>query len=90
MIFVGMMYLVFQSVYSWSGPFMDIIESVFAQLQSTTAPCLRNPMLQSLVVDGVLSGVGAFDIFLPQILVLFLFISLLEETGHGTSGIFNG
>ena len=83
LIFVGMMYLVFQSVYSWSGPFMDIIESVFAQLQSTTAPLLEEtPMLQSLVVDGVLSGVGAFVIFLPQILVLFLFISLLEETGY--------
>ena len=83
LIFVGMMYLVFQSVYSWSGPFMDIIESVFAQLQSTTAPLLEGtPMLQSLVVDGVLSGVGAFVIFLPQILVLFLFISLLEETGY--------
>ena len=83
LIFVGMMYLVFQSVYSWSGPFMDIIESVFAQLQSTTAPLLEGtPMLQSLVIDGVLSGVGAFVVFLPQILVLFLFISLLEETGY--------
>lgn len=83
LIFVGMMYLVFQSVYSWSGPFMVLIENGLSQLQSITAPMLAStPMLQSLVVDGILSGVGAFVVFLPQILVLFLFISLLEETGY--------
>ena len=82
-IFVGMMYFVFQSVYSWSGPLMQMIEGGIAQVQSITASALTaTPMLQSLIVDGILSGVGAFVIFLPQILVLFLFISLLEETGY--------
>lgn len=82
-IFVGMMYFVFQSVYSWSGPLMQMIEEGIAQVQSITASSLTaTPMLQSLIVDGILSGVGAFVIFLPQILVLFLFISLLEETGY--------
>lgn len=82
-IFVGMMYLVFQSVYSWSGPFMQLIEDGIAHVQSLASFALEGtPMLQSLIVDGVLSGVGAFVIFLPQILVLFLFISLLEETGY--------
>lgn len=82
-IFVGMMYLVFQSVYSWSGPFMQLIEEGIAKVQSFASAALAStPMLQSLIVDGVLSGVGAFVIFLPQILVLFLFISLLEETGY--------
>ena len=83
MIFVGMMYFVFQSVYSWSGPFMQLIEDGIAHVQSIASCALvSTPMLQSLIVDGVLSGVGAFVIFLPQILVLFLFISLLEETGY--------
>ena len=82
-IFVGMMYFVFQSVYSWSGPFMQLIEDSIAHVQSIASSALvSTPMLQSLIVDGVLSGVGAFVIFLPQILVLFLFISLLEETGY--------
>lgn len=82
-IFVGMMYFVFQSVYSWSGPFMQFIEDGIAHVQSIASSALvSTPMLQSLIVDGVLSGVGAFVIFLPQILVLFLFISLLEETGY--------
>ena len=82
-IFVGMMYFVFQSVYSWSGPFMQLIEDGIAHVQSIASSTLvSTPMLQSLIVDGVLSGVGAFVIFLPQILVLFLFISLLEETGY--------
>lgn len=82
-IFVGMMYFVFQSVYSWSGPLMQLIEGGIAQVQSVAASALEaTPMLQSLIVDGILSGVGAFVIFLPQILVLFLFISLLEETGY--------
>ena len=82
-IFVGMMYFVFQSVYSWSGPFMQLIEDGIAHVQSIASSALvSTPMLQSLIVDGVLSGVGAFVIFLPQILVLFLFISLLEETGY--------
>ena len=77
-IFIGMMYLVFQSVYSWSGPFMDLIESTFSHLQTIASNQLaETPMLQSLIVDGVLGGVGAFIIFLPQILVLFFFISLL-------------
>lgn len=83
LIFIGMMYLVFQSVYSWSGPFMDLIDGLFSQLQSLFSSLLEEtPMLQSLIVDGVLAGVGAFIIFLPQILVLFFFISLLEETGY--------
>ena len=82
-IFVGMMYFVFQSVYSWSGPFMQLIEDGITHVQSIASSALvSTPMLQSLIVDGVLSGVGAFVIFLPQILVLFLFISLLEETGY--------
>ena len=83
LIFVGMMYLVFQSVYSWSGPVMDIIETIFSGLQNFASGLLEGtPMLQSLVVDGILGGVGAFVIFLPQILVLFFFISILEETGY--------
>lgn len=78
-----MMYVVFQSVYSWAGPLMDIIESGKVIVQDLIGPLLDGtPMLQSLVLDGVIEGVGAFLVFLPQILILFAFISLLEDSGY--------
>ena len=82
-VFVGMMYVVFQSVYTWAGPFMDLIENCIGIFQNIVANALpATPMLQSLINDGIIGGVGAFLVFLPQILVLFLFISLLEESGY--------
>lgn len=83
LVFVGMMYVVFQSVYTWAGPLMDLIEGGVGKLGDFAGGFLTaTPMLQSLVVDGVIGGVGAFLVFLPQILVLFFFIALLEETGY--------
>jgi ferrous iron transport protein B len=82
-VFIGMMYVVFQSVYTWAGPFMDLIERATGALQNLVSGALEaTPMLQSLIADGIIGGVGAFVVFLPQILVLFLFISLLEESGY--------
>lgn len=82
-VFVGMMYVVFQSVYTWAGPFMGLIEGATGWLQGLAAGALAStPTLQSLVVDGMIGGVGAFVVFLPQILILFLFIALLEESGY--------
>lgn len=81
--FVAMMYVVFQAVYSWAGPVMDAIEAGKVFAQGLIGPALEGtPMLQSLVLDGVIEGVGAFLVFLPQILILFAFISLLEDSGY--------
>lgn len=83
LIFVGVMYVVFQSLYAWAGPLMDIIDSGTTWLQEAVGPMLdATPMLQSLVVDGVIAGVGGVVIFLPQILILFFFIGLLEDSGY--------
>jgi len=83
LVFVGMMYVVFQSVYTWAGPIMDLIEGVVGGVQGIASDALvATPMLQSLVADGIIGGVGAFLVFLPQILVLFFFISLLEASGY--------
>lgn len=83
LIFVGVMYVVFQSLYAWAGPLMDIIDSGTTRLQEAVGPMLdATPMLQSLVVDGVIAGVGGVVIFLPQILILFFFIGLLEDSGY--------
>lgn len=82
-VFLAMMYLVFQSVYSWAGPFMDLIDIAKGWVQGIVGGWfISTPMLQSLVTDGLIEGVGAFVIFLPQILILFFFIALLEDTGY--------
>ncbi|MFT5087670.1 MAG: ferrous iron transport protein B [Candidatus Latescibacterota bacterium] len=73
---------VFQAIYSWSGPLMDIIEGLFATLGGWVGSALPVGPVQSLLVDGVLAGVGGVLIFLPQIAILFLFISLLEDCGY--------
>ncbi len=82
-VFTLFMYLVFQAVYSWSAPFMDAIDAGKSYIQDVAASSLEAfPQVQSLVVNGVIEGVGAFLIFLPQIVILFFFIALLEETGY--------
>jgi len=82
-VFVGMMFVVFQSVYTWAGPVMGLIEGGVGWVQGIASEALvATPMLQSLVADGIIGGVGAFLVFLPQILVLFFFISLLEASGY--------
>ena len=81
--FLSLMYLVFQSVYSWAGPFMDLIDGGKALIQDGVSSLLESwPMVQSLATDGIIEGVGAVVIFLPQILILFFFIALLEDTGY--------
>ena len=82
-IFFAMMYLMFQAVYAWAGPFMDWIDAGKGKIQEMSEGWFPYmPMLQSLMTDGIIEGVGAFVIFLPQIVILFLFIALLEDTGY--------
>jgi len=82
-IFVGMMWFVFQAVYTWAGPLMDAIEFLTVWTQTTVGAFLEStPMLQSLVVDGIIGGFGGVAVFLPQILILFFFIGILEDTGY--------
>lgn len=87
--FLALMYLVFQSVYSWAGPFMDLIDMGKSVVQDTVSNVLSGwPMIESLVADGIIEGVGAVVIFLPQIMILFFFISLLEDTGYMSRAAF--
>ncbi len=83
LIFFVVMYVVFQSLYSWAGPLMDLIDALTGMAQGFISPLLENtPVLQSLICGGIISGVGGVLVFLPQILILFFFISLLEDTGY--------
>jgi len=77
-----MMFVVFQAVFSWAAPFMDGIESFFGWLGEVIGENISHPLLNSLIVDGIIAGAGGVVVFLPQILILFLFILILEESGY--------
>ncbi len=74
--------LVFQAIYSWSAPFMDAIDQFFGAINEFVGGILPEGSFQSFLTDGVITGVGAVVIFLPQILLLFLFIAILEDCGY--------
>jgi ferrous iron transport protein B len=82
LVFVAMMVLIFQSIFTWAVPAMDGIEWLFEQLSGAVASVMPEGMLRSLVIDGVIAGVGGVLVFLPQILLLFLFIAVLEDCGY--------
>ena len=81
-IFLVLMGLVFQSIFSWAEPIMGAVEAVVGALGAAAAAAIPEGDLQSLVVDGVIAGVGAVVVFVPQIAILFLFIGFLEATGY--------
>ena len=77
-----MMFVIFQAVFAWAAPFMDGIETLFGWLGEQVGSWISQPLLHSLVVDGVIAGAGGVVVFLPQILILFFFILVLEESGY--------
>jgi len=81
-IYLAIMWLIFDSVYTWAGPFMEWIEAGTGWVGLQVADLLGEGMLTDLLVDGVIAGVGAIVIFLPQICLLFLFLTLLEDLGY--------
>ncbi|HSD70516.1 MAG TPA: ferrous iron transporter B, partial [Woeseiaceae bacterium] len=76
------MALVFQAVFAWATPLMDAIDQGSAALGSMAAASLPAGAVASFVADGVIAGVGSVIVFLPQILILFLFIIVLEDSGY--------
>lgn len=82
MIFFVVMILVFQAVFSWATPLMDGIEAVAGQLGNFVTAWFGETALTSFIADGIIAGVGSVVVFLPQILILFLFIIVLEDSGY--------
>ncbi len=80
--FAALMFVVFQTIYTWAGPLMDACETGQGWLQDVVAASLSPGPLRSLLSDGVIAGVGGVLIFLPQIALLFLFIAILEDCGY--------
>ena len=79
---IVVMFVVFQAVFAWATPLVDLIDAGVAGIGALVAAVLPDGMLESLVVDGVIAGVGSVIVFLPQILILFLFIIVMEDTGY--------
>ena len=77
-----MMFVIFQAVFAGAAPFMDGIETFFGWLGEVVGAQISHPLLNSLVVDGIIAGAGGVVVFLPQILILFFFILVLEESGY--------
>jgi ferrous iron transport protein B len=73
---------IFQTLFSWASPLQDLIESGFAFLGTLASTSISHPILRSLIVDGMISGVGGILVFLPQIILLFFFIQFLEDLGY--------
>ncbi len=80
--FVLAMAVVFQAVFAWAKPFMDLIDAGASGLGRWVGALLPPGAVSSFVVDGAIAGVGSVVVFLPQILILFLFIILMEDTGY--------
>ena len=78
----SLLILVFQTLFTWAAPLQDLIEGFFGFLGEMAATYIPNELLKSLVVDGMISGVGGVLVFLPQIVLLFLFIQFLEDLGY--------
>jgi ferrous iron transport protein B len=80
--FLGLMLVVFQALFSWADPAIKLIESLTGWLQAQIATSLPESILTALLKDGIVGGVGNVLVFLPQILLLFLFIGVLEDSGY--------
>ncbi len=87
-IFFGILLLIFQAIYDWSSYPMDMIDEAFAWLSETTKSVLPAGPFVDLITEGIIPGLGGIVIFIPQIAFLFLFISILEESGYMSRVVF--
>ena len=79
---VALLFIMFQAVFSWSEAPIGWIEDGFTAIDGAVKAAMPDGFLRSLLTDGVIAGVGAVVVFLPQILILFLFILVLEASGY--------
>lgn len=81
-LFLGVMFAVFQSLFSWSDPAIGAIEGLFETLSGWVIGSLSEGLLRDFITDGLIAGVGSVVVFLPQILLLFLFLAIMEDSGY--------
>jgi ferrous iron transport protein B len=87
-VLIALLLLIFQAIFSWATVPMDLMDQGFGALGDGIRGVVPEGMLTDLVVDGIIAGVGGILVFLPQILLLFLFISILEDTGYMSRAAF--
>jgi ferrous iron transport protein B len=87
-IFFAILLLIFQAIFDWSSIPMDFIDTTFTSLNSWVKDTLPPGQFTNLLADGIISGMGGIVIFIPQIAFLFLFISVLEESGYMSRVVF--
>ena len=87
-LFFTLLLLIFQSIFDWASLPMDFIDTLFANLSSYVNKTMSPGVLNNLISEGIIPGVGGIIIFIPQIAILFLFVSLLEETGYMSRVVF--
>ena len=82
LLFLVVVALVFQAIFAWATPLMDGLESLITTSGEALSAALPDTWVRSLLIDGVWMGVGSVLVFLPQILILFLFLGILEDSGY--------
>lgn len=87
-VFIVLMILVFQAIYSWSGYPMEWIENIFIWMGETVKATLPDNWFAGLLTDGIIAGLGGILVFVPQIAILFFLIALLEEIGYMSRAVF--
>ena len=87
-IFFAVLLVIFQSIFDWATLPMDLIDNGFAIFSSYVGELMPAGVLNSLITEGIIPGIGGIIIFIPQIAILFLFIAILEETGYMSRVVF--
>lgn len=87
-IFTFILLLIFQSIFDWASVPMDFIDALFADISHAAKNWLPAGRIADLVSEGIIPGIGGIVIFIPQIAILFLFVSILEETGYMSRVVF--
>ncbi|MDU1523794.1 MAG: ferrous iron transporter B, partial [Cutibacterium granulosum] len=87
-VFFAVMFLFFQALFTWAAPLQDAVEGFFDWLASLVGEHVGNPILASLLGDGILGGVGAVLTFVPQILLMYLLLALLDAVGYMSRAAF--
>jgi ferrous iron transport protein B len=82
LILFALLFVVFQAVFAWATPFADALEAVVGWLSAAVKGALPPSLVRDFLIDGVFSGVGSVVVFLPQIIILFFFILVMEASGY--------
>ena len=88
LIFLGVLFLLFQLVFAWATPMMETIDTGFAWIGESLREILPDAALTDLLIDGILTGIGGILIFIPQIALLFGLVAILEESGYMSRAVY--